>query len=626
LKNAGDLYFVFLGESIPKYAISSLELAAKYSGLSITLISNLSLQQEALNSDINLVNTHSFYDDSEFLKISKNLVFNHGFRGGFWLKTLERFFVIEQFMKYKKIHSLLHAELDQLFFGLEDLEAKLRDLTNDGLYLPLHNSEMAIASIIYIRNPESLSSLLEYSQTIYFQNEMRLISSFGNQNPNLVFGLPTLASHINLYNEINSIKILEPSLLGGLFDAAQIGQWVAGNDPRNVSIKKKPMNKYHEEAGPLTLNEAQLSNLFFIFSEEDRSLHIKNKDEDPKRIFNLHIHSKVHTNLLGENPSLSNLFDSVNKLEKISFHGTRNAQIISYCKFMLGYLFEDKSRFKMYLSRVVKLKLGLRNSSEPFISGDSFRKRANLVWENSSPNFQLRDIKPNDVIFCESDCVLELSEKILSNLTSSVTLVLGNSDQNHDDRFQYLSSNPFVKRVFAQNLSIEMNGFTPLPIGLENSWRSHHGNVKDFKRLSNMKRMRKPRIMWTFAIETNTILRGKAAQELSTSTVADRFGRTSSKEHRQLLLSYSFVASPPGNGLDTHRTWEAMYLGCVPILLKSYMADYFESLGLPVWVVDSYQEINPLSEQDLAIKYGGFKQKFNNDAIWFDYWQRQILD
>jgi hypothetical protein len=434
-----------------------------------------------------------------------------------------------------------------------------------------------------------------------------------------------LASELNQLAKIESIGIIDTQIVGGLFDAAQIGQWVAGSDPKNVSIRKKPMNKHHEDAGHTALNHGHLSNLHFIFSEEDKSLYIKYKDETPKRIYNLHIHSKIHANLFDEDPPLLELFKSVNNAGQVTFKGTRCTQIVSYCKFMMGYLFEDKSRFRIYFSRFVKLKLGLRNSSEPFISGDSFRKRANLVWETSSPNFELKDVNPNDVIFCESACVSELSERVLNNLTSSVTLVLGNSDQNHDDKFQYLRSNPFVKKVFAQNLSIWLDGFIPLPIGLENSWRSHHGKVNDFKRLLNVKLTRKPRIMWTFSIETNTALRGKAAQELSNIAVADRFGRTASKEHRQLLLTYSFVASPPGNGLDTHRTWEAMYLGCVPIVLRSYMTEFFRDLGLPIWIVDSYQELESFDEQQLMNKYEEFKPSFENKALWFDYWQEQIL-
>jgi hypothetical protein len=38
------------------------------------------------------------------------------------------------------------------------------------------------------------------------------------------------------------------------------------------------------------------------------------------------------------------------------------------------------------------------------------------------------------------------------------------------------------------------------------------------------------------------------------------------------LKKHKFVVSPPGNGIDCHRNWEAIYLGCIPIVLNSHFA------------------------------------------------------
>jgi hypothetical protein len=34
-------------------------------------------------------------------------------------------------------------------------------------------------------------------------------------------------------------------------------------------------------------------------------------------------------------------------------------------------------------------------------------------------------------------------------------------------------------------------------------------------------------------------------------------------------INYAFVASPYGGGPDCHRTWEALILGCIPIVKSS---------------------------------------------------------
>jgi tetratricopeptide (TPR) repeat protein len=59
---------------------------------------------------------------------------------------------------------------------------------------------------------------------------------------------------------------------------------------------------------------------------------------------------------------------------------------------------------------------------------------------------------------------------------------------------------------------------------------------------------------------------------------------------RRQRFEHRFVLSPLGNGLDCHRTWEAMCLGCIPIVRSSPLDKLWE--GLPVWIVHSWSEVN----------------------------------
>ena len=44
------------------------------------------------------------------------------------------------------------------------------------------------------------------------------------------------------------------------------------------------------------------------------------------------------------------------------------------------------------------------------------------------------------------------------------------------------------------------------------------------------------------------------------------------------------VAAPRGNGLDTHRLWEALYLGCVPIVQAGPLDALYRRVGALVAV------------------------------------------
>jgi hypothetical protein len=61
------------------------------------------------------------------------------------------------------------------------------------------------------------------------------------------------------------------------------------------------------------------------------------------------------------------------------------------------------------------------------------------------------------------------------------------------------------------------------------------------------------------------------------------------KQFRKLILRSKYVLSPPGNGPDCHRTWEALYLGSTPVVHRKSWA--FSGHAIPALVVDSWAEI-----------------------------------
>lgn len=62
------------------------------------------------------------------------------------------------------------------------------------------------------------------------------------------------------------------------------------------------------------------------------------------------------------------------------------------------------------------------------------------------------------------------------------------------------------------------------------------------------------------------------------------------KEVWEKHARYHFVVSPHGNGLDCHRTWEALALGCIPIVKRSTLDPLFE--GMPVLIVNEWSDIS----------------------------------
>ena len=87
----------------------------------------------------------------------------------------------------------------------------------------------------------------------------------------------------------------------------------------------------------------------------------------------------------------------------------------------------------------------------------------------------------------------------------------------------------------------------------------------------------------------------------------------------------AFVICPFGNGLDTHRTWEVLILGRIPIIPKSNMNIMFE--GLPVIEVGDL-EWKDINSEWLVEKFNNIKLNWDTyswDKLNLSYWINQIV-
>ena len=99
----------------------------------------------------------------------------------------------------------------------------------------------------------------------------------------------------------------------------------------------------------------------------------------------------------------------------------------------------------------------------------------------------------------------------------------------------------------------------------------------------------------------------------------NKISRTQSWKNQ---IKYAFVVSPHGNGLDCHRTWEALCLGNVPIVKTSKLDQLYEEL--PVLIVSSWKDITENLLKETIIKFKD--QKFNYDKLTLKYWINKIVN
>lgn len=321
---------MFLGSKLPAYAKASIQLAASTSGVDLCLIGNRSILKSVRHLPVNFTAIEDFYDNKDFILTKRRITADHKYRNGIWLKSLERFFVIYQYMLTHDRSSILHAELDQLIFRATRLSELLENTKLKGLFFPFHSASAAIASIVYINDILALKSLIDFSQGDFkFANEMVLIAEWAKQNPNLIFQLPTTATLLQSRSDsfLPNVKLLTASELGGVVDAAQLGQWIAGIDPKHLKLSVRPLTLFVDSSTEFLLSRKQLETLRFVHTELGAVNILSDSGLINVPLYNLHIHSKIHPALVNGKISISKVLDAASKVLQIEIPGARKQQI-----------------------------------------------------------------------------------------------------------------------------------------------------------------------------------------------------------------------------------------------------------------------------------------------------------
>ncbi len=294
------LVFIWLGSSFPHWGRQSLTLSKLLSGLEVVVISNKAAGL-IVEADTQYF-IEDFYCAPDAWKCSVQ-TFDSKYRDGFWIKTTERFFVLEQFATKYAIKSLFHAELDNLVFDISGLASRL-DQLGSGLFCPRDSVNRGIASLIYINNCQALTELNAFAVDNHLveKNDMMLLGYLLNHSSQF-FSLPTES---NLQDQQpGNWDALSPFASNGIFDAAAIGQFLFGIDPRYGSMVL--LNGFENEN-----KGCNLWQLTYDLSIDDRAFTVRNRNNGIVfNLFNVHVHSKLF-NLLINSRKLQRILTRIN--------------------------------------------------------------------------------------------------------------------------------------------------------------------------------------------------------------------------------------------------------------------------------------------------------------------------
>ena len=203
-----------------------------------------------------------------------------------------------------------------------------------------------------------------------------------------------------------------------------------------------------------------------------------------------------------------------------------------------------------------------------------------------------KEIDNKSTIFCYTH-LLNNSDALINTLKmlkNPFKLFFHNSDGNFDKNHLILFDKlPLLKCVYTQNMNVICDNVYPLPIGFANSmWK--HGDASIYKEIIEMRVDKTKDIYFNFNIATSSAKRTKCFNEISALGVKWN-NNLSYKEYLIELKRHKFAICPEGNGIDTHRFWECLYMNVIPICKKNILTQHYSKI-FPIILLDEWKDLD----------------------------------
>ena len=281
-----------------------------------------------------------------------------------------------------------------------------------------------------------------------------------------------------------------------------------------------------------------------------------------------------------------------------------------------------------------------------FISEDSIvnyvEQRGGLLITRKKINIENFDFDTTEPFFVVmtgyKNVLSSFFDNIIQKIKTSIVIILIETDKIDITIDQVNDSK--IKQIYCWNKPFQHPKLTCIPIGI-NHQRQHavlshwlenneptHSKLMCINYSPDTNKVRKNLINYAinnwmdFCDVIDFIPPTEIKKEHSNT---DRYGIrvpiTDAKCY-DVMSEYKFVLSPPGAGEDCHRTWEALYTGCVPIVQMSGLHELYTNL--PVLVMDNFENI---TEEYLLEKWDEIQRKkdlFIKEKITMKYWIRKF--
>lgn len=252
-----------------------------------------------------------------------------------------------------------------------------------------------------------------------------------------------------------------------------------------------------------------------------------------------------------------------------------------------------------------------------FLSAEQFARCCRRIWSMDPRSPLAGDrgtaLRHAESVYCKKDHLPSLW-RALQRTRNRVVVVASESAysvRSDEDLPAHAS------RWFSTNS--EHDNVLPLPLGLGNSYCEVTAKAP---LLAASAASAKTRLLYVnFRPETNAEVRAPLWEKFGSAAWRDSVTREACsptiEAYVRSLASHRFVLCPRGRGVDTHRMWEALYVGAVPVVQSHAALDGFRDL--PILFVDDLLGVEPAMLEQAYLEIRGRDWKL--EKLFLPYWR-----
>lgn len=219
------------------------------------------------------------------------------------------------------------------------------------------------------------------------------------------------------------------------------------------------------------------------------------------------------------------------------------------------------------------------------ISGKSYSDLCNWIYcprYSHKPIFNYHRASSKDLVFINGDYIEKFLSKLPIIRTKKFIFIIHNSDRSFDTQ-KLNRLTPHAIHIYAINTqTVSHPKLTTIPIGFVDN------QLPFLSSFNPPVYERTIEIYMNFTIGTHIQKRSDCIEIFKNDSRVTHKQNRNIEEYYDDLCRSKYVLCPEGTGIDTHRVYESILCGAIPVVLRNSLAHLYETL--PVCILDKWTD------------------------------------